>query len=271
MFEVKEEDFLKLANYMMKEYGINLTKKKHLIQSRLNSVMASGKFKDFHDYAEYICSGKASQSDMRIIINKLTTNHTYFMRENTHFDFFSNTVLPELEAKYAKKKSLSIWSAGCSSGQEPYTLSILLFEYFGAKRKDWDLRILATDISNHVLSIAKKATYTEEDIKDVPMEWRNKYMTRNGDSYTFIPEIRKNVIFREFNLMDPIKFKIPFDVIFCRNVMIYFENDTKHALVNRFFDASNPGGYLMIGQSETLNKGATKYTYISPATYRKEV
>lgn len=269
MFEVREEDFVKLANFMLKEYGINLTKKKHLIQSRLNAVLATGRFEDFHAYSEYITSGRASQSDLRIIINKLTTNHTYFMRENAHFDYFTNEILPELEKKYSSKKSLSIWSAGCSSGQEPYTMSILLFEYFGNRRKDWDLRILATDISNHVMSIAKKATYTGEEIKDLPAEWRNKYMTKNGDQYTFIPEIRKNVIFREFNLMDSIKFKIPFDVIFCRNVMIYFENDTKNAVVNRFYDATNPGGYLLIGQSETLAKDATKYRYVAPAIYRK--
>jgi chemotaxis protein methyltransferase CheR len=121
------------------------------------------------------------------------------------------------------------------------------------------------------MSIAKKATYTDDTMKDVPEEWKKKYMIHHGDSYTFVPEIRHNVIFKEFNLMDAINFKIPFDVIFCRNVMIYFDNDTKNALVNRFYDASNPGAYLLIGQSETLTKDETKYTYISPATYRKAV
>lgn len=269
MFEVQDADFVKLANFMLKEYGINLTKKRHLIQSRLNGVMSTGRFPDFHSYTEYITSGRAHQSDLRIVINKLTTNHTYFMRENSHFDYFSSHILPELEQKYRQKKSLSIWSAGCSSGQEPYTISMLLFEYFGKRRGEWDLRILATDISNHVLSMAKRGEYSEEDIKDLPAEWKNRYLTRTGGRYTFVPEIRKNVIFREFNLMDPIRFKIPFDVIFCRNVMIYFENDTKNALVNRFYDASNPGAYLLIGQSETLSKDATKYNYISPAIYRK--
>jgi chemotaxis protein methyltransferase CheR len=266
-----EEDCLKLAEFMMREYGINLTKKQHLIISRLGSVISAGKYRDFHSYVEYITSGRASKSDLRIILNKLTTNHTYFMRENTHFDFLTNTILPELEKKNREKKSISIWSAGCSSGQEPYTISMLLFDYFGNQRNGWDLRVLATDISNHVMSIAKKATYTDDTMKDVPEEWKKKYMIHNGDSYTFVPEIRHNVIFKEFNLMDAINFKIPFDVIFCRNVMIYFDNETKNALVNRFYDASNPGAYLLIGQSETLPKDETKYTYVSPATYRKAV
>jgi chemotaxis protein methyltransferase CheR len=270
MFEIKDADFMRLANFMLAEYGVNLTKKKHLIDSRLTSVMATGRFKDFASYVDYVTSGKASVEDMRILVNKLTTNHTYFMRETSHFDFFKDTVLPELEQKYKNgTKLLSIWSAGCSSGQEPYTLCMLLFDYFGNERSKWDLRILATDISNHVMSIAKAAAYNEEDIKDLPQEWKEKYMKKTGEIYTFIPEIRKNVIFKEFNLMNPIRFKIPFDVIFCRNVMIYFEGPTKEAIVRRFYDASNEDAYLFIGQSETLNKEATKYKYVMPAVYKK--
>lgn len=269
MFDVNEADFKKLTSYMLKEYGINLTNKKHLIQNRLNSIMNSGKFKNFTDYVDYITSGRADQKDLRIVVNRLTTNHTYFMRENAHFELFKDTILPELEAKYSAKKSLSVWSAGCSSGQEPYTLSMIMFDYFGARRNQWDLRILATDISNHVMSIAKAATYTRDEIKDIPDVWLKKYMKQSGNSYTFIPEIRKNVIFREFNLMDPIKFKIPFDVIFCRNVMIYFEPETKAQLVQRFYNATNDGGYLLIGQSEKLEKN-TPYVTVQTSAYKKE-
>ena len=139
---------------------------------------------------DYITSGKAKSEDTRIMLNKLTTNHTYFMRENSHFDLFTNRILPELKEKYSQKKSLAIWSAGCSSGQEPYTLSMLLFDFFGNERRSWDLRLLATDISFHVMSKAKQATYTDEEIKDVPSQWRDKYMTKNGSNFTFVPEIR---------------------------------------------------------------------------------
>ncbi len=268
-FEVREADFVKLTTFLLKEYGINLTKKKHLIENRLNSVMTTGQFKNFTDYTDYITSGKANPKDMRILLNKLTTNHTFFMRENSHFEFFKNTILPELDRKYKTKKSISIWSAGCSSGQEPYTLSMIMFDYFGARRKEWDLRLLATDISNHVMTIAKAASYAGDDIKDLPERWRKTYMTKSGNSYTFIPEIRKNVIFREFNLMDPIRFKIPFDVIFCRNVMIYFEPDTKVQLVQRFYNATNDGGYLLIGQSEKLEKNSP-YRMVYTSAYKKE-
>lgn len=270
MLQVSDSDFEKLANFMITNYGVNLTKKKHLIQSRLNAVVSNGKYGSFSDYVQYITSDRATKEDLRVIMNKLTTNHTYFMRENSHFEFFSDVVLPELEKKYESKKSLAVWSAGCSSGQEPYTLTMLMFDYFGEKRKNWNLKMLATDISNHAMSVAKRGSYTEEDAKDIPVEWKNKYMTKNNGVYTVTPEVRKNVIFREFNLMDPIKFKSQFDVIFCRNVMIYFEADVKEALVKRFYGASNDGAYLMIGQSETLDKDVTPYKYVSPATYRKE-
>ena len=270
MPEVKDADFLRLANYMMDNYGINLTKKKHLIQSRLNAILSSGKYKDFTEYVDYITGGSASVEDMRVILNRLTTNHTYFMRESSHFELLKNKLLPELEKKYNSKKSLAIWSAGCSSGQEPYTLTMLLFDYFGDRRKDWNLKLLATDISNHAMTIAKKGSYMEEDLKDVPDSWKTKYMTEKNGVYTVTPEVRSNVVFREFNLMDEIKFKSSFDIIFCRNVMIYFEADVKNALVNRFYEASNDGAYLLIGQSETLDKSSTRYNFVSPATYVKK-
>ena len=270
MLEVKDADFVRLANYMMDNYGINLTKKKHLIQSRLNAILSWGKYETFNEYVDYITGGNASVEDVRVILNRLTTNHTYFMRESSHFDFFKNKILLELEKKYSSNKSIAIWSAGCSSGQEPYTLTMLLFDYFGTRRKEWNLKLLATDISNHAMSIAKKGSYIAEELKDVPESWKKNYMTEKNGIYTVTPEVRSNVVFREFNLMDDIKFRSSFDVIFCRNVMIYFEPDVKAALVKRFYGASNKGAYLLIGQSETLDKSSNPYSFVSPATYIKK-
>lgn len=148
---------------------------------------------------------------------------------------------------------------------------MILKEFFGAKASAWDTRVLATDISQNALVAAKNAVYEEDSLKELSPTWKSKYFRQTGQPgvYTVAPEIKSNVIFRTFNLMDPIKFRLKFDVIFCRNVMIYFDQPTKDALVKRFYDATNPGGYLLIGHSESLNKATTPYKYLKPATYRK--
>ena len=271
MLEINDRDFTRLVTFMKSNYGINLSKKRQLITGRLsNSIMEKG-FKDFTEYVDYLLTNKHPQ-DIEILINKLTTNYTYFMRESAHFDYFRDTILPYLEETKKKNKVLSIWSAGCSSGQEPYTLSMILKDYF-ANKPGWDTRVLATDISMNVLTKAHNGMYPVDGLADIPKAWMTKYFrkTNTPGMMTVSPEIRNNVIFRTFNLMDPIRFKLKFDVIFCRNVMIYFDQATKDALVNRFYDATNDGGYLLIGHSEGLNKSNTKYSYLMPATYRKIV
>ncbi|MEA4987064.1 MAG: protein-glutamate O-methyltransferase CheR [Anaerovorax sp.] len=266
---ISQQDFVRLVQFVQKNYGINLLQKKHLIESRLASTIKSKGFTSFSQYVEYILNTN-NPKDLEILLNKLTTNHTFFMREHSHFDFFRDTILPNIEKSKLSKKTLSIWSAGCSSGQEPYTLSMILFDYFKNK-PGWDTRVLATDISMNVLSQAKEAIYTKDDIKELPQSWQRNYLTAlNEDQYTFVPKIKNNVIFKEFNLMNPIQFKLPFDVIFCRNVMIYFDQPTKDALIQRFYKATNPGGYLLIGHSETLNKENCPYQYLMPATYQKK-
>lgn len=268
MLEISDNDFTRLSTFIKSNYGINLEKKRQLITGRLSNPIIEMGFKNFTEYVDYILTNKHPE-DIETLINKLTTNYTYFMRESVHFDYFKDTILPYLE-KTKKNKILSIWSAGCSSGQEPYTLSMILKDYF-ANKPGWDTRVLATDISQNVLSKAHKAQYPAESLSDIPSQWMTKYFrkTSNSGIYTVSPEIRNNVIFRTFNLMDPIQFKLKFDVIFCRNVMIYFDQVTKDALVNRFYNATNDGGYLLIGHSEGLNKATTKYSYLMPATYRK--
>lgn len=269
MNTLNENDFIRLYTFIQKKYGINLSKKKQLIEGRLNSTLFTMGFNDFSDYVDFILT-KSTEKDVEVLLNKLTTNYTYFMREKTHFDFFSHNILPAL-VKNKKEKVLSVWSAGCSTGQEPYTLSILMKEFLGKDAPNWDTRILATDISQKVLLQAQKGIYPGDSLKDMPNEWVRKYFTRvaNTDQYEVTPELKANVIYKTFNLMDPIHFRIPFDVIFCRNVMIYFNQPTKDALVDRFYDSTNPGGYLIIGLSETINKNSTKYKYVVPAVYRK--
>ncbi len=264
-----EHDFRRLAEYVQRNYGINLTKKKQLIEGRLSSTLYTMGYSSFKEYVDFILTG-STQKDIEILLNKLTTNYTYFMREEAHFDYLKNTVLPYL-VNTKKNKVLSIWSAGCSTGQEPYTISIILKEFLGKDASKWDTRVLATDISQNVLAQAQKGVYPKESLKDLPQQWINKYFIENKgtDQFEVTNELKSNVIYKTFNLMDPIKFKIPFDVIFCRNVMIYFDQPTKDALVERFYNATNPGGYLLIGHSETINKNNSNYKYLMPATYKK--
>lgn len=269
MLTLSTNDFHRLVNFIRQNYGIDLTKKRQLIVGRLSNTIRSMGYQSFTDYIDYILT-KKNPEDIEIMLNHLTTNYTFFMREEDHFQYFSQTVLPYLE-KTKKNHSLSIWSAGCSTGQEPYTLSILLKEYFGSKASQWDTRILATDISQNVLTAAQNAVYDKESLKKLPATWIQKYFVPTSDPNTMkvAPILRNNVIFKTFNLMDPINFRSKFDVIFCRNVMIYFDYETKHQLVNRFYNASNPGAYLFIGHSEAIDRTKTHYEYLKPALYRK--
>ena len=158
---IRREDFLKLTSFVKQNYGIDLTKKEQLIVSRLQSVVMQEQFGSFEKYVSYI-TGSAPSSDVDLMLNKLTTNYTFFYREENHFEFLKKIVLPELE-KTKRNKSLAIWSAGCSSGEEPYTISMILKDYFGEKG-GWDTRVLATDISQNVLYKAQNSSYLEDEL-----------------------------------------------------------------------------------------------------------
>lgn len=269
MLEINHSDFVRLLTFVQRNYGIDLSKKKQLIQSRLQTTLQNEGFADFTQYVDHIVSTK-NYNDIENMLNKLTTNYTYFLREKEHFDFLKNTALPYLVST-KKTKSLNIWSAGCSSGEEPYTISMVVKDFLGSSAASWDTRVLATDISTNVMNIAKKGEYHVESLKDLPDAWKKRFFQKTADPEKVMVsnELKNNVIFRPFNLMDPIKFKTSFDIIFCRNVMIYFDQPTKDALIERFYNATVPGGYLMIGHSESVNRANSRYHYVMPATYRK--
>lgn len=264
---ISDEDFRKLTNFIKAEYGITLQEKRQLVTSRLSSLVAEQGYTSFTPFVTQLLKEKNPQK-IELVLNRLTTNYTFFMRETEHFDFFTKVILPELVRKYERKKSIAIWSAGCSSGEEPYNLSMYIKDFLGMQASQWDTRILATDISQKALAKAKQGIYEVPDT--VPESWRRKYFKKiEGSRYAVTPDIRNNVIFQTFNLMDPIKFRTKFDVIFCRNVMIYFDQPTKDALVRRFYDATVPGGYLMISHSENLSKDAP-YKTVAPSTFQKK-
>lgn len=271
MFTISDEEYEKLTDYIYKNYGIKLGyQKKSLVAGRLQSVLLQKNFSSFSEYYDYIISDKTGTA-ASTLVEKITTNHTFFMREPDHFQYFRDNVLPYL-ASTVKNKDLRIWSAGCSTGEEAYTLAMILQDYFGADKSLWDTRILATDISSKVLETAKRGEYNNKNIEALPLYWKTKYFRKiDNDKSVVTDKIRNEVIFRAFNLMNQnFPFKRRFHVIFCRNVMIYFDSQTKKELVNRFYDFMEPGGYLFIGHSESLNREETRLKYIEPAIYRKE-
>ena len=171
--------------------------------------------------------------------------------------------------KTRKNNEFRIWSAGCSSGQEAYNIAMVLDQYFGARKGNWDTTILATDISMKVLTKAQKGIYTEQELSGLPPAWRTKYLVPRADgTFQICDKIRREVVFRPGNLMEPFHFKRPFDLIFCRNVMIYFDGPTKDSIINKFYNATSEGGFLFIGHSESIGNNS-RYQYVKPAIYQR--
>lgn len=269
-YTITDKEFNQLTAYIKTNYGINLKEEKRaMVTGRLRNVLQQNNFRNFSEYYDYIISDKTGNA-ADTLINKISTNHTFFMRESDHFDYFKNTVLPYLK-NTVNSRDLRIWSAGCSSGEESYTLAMIIDEFFGVEKARWDTKVLATDISSKVLETAEKGIYDDERIATLQSNWKLNYFKRiDSKNSVLIDKIRDEVIFRKLNLMDEeFPFKRKFHVIFCRNVMIYFDTQTKRKLVEKFYNLMEHGGYLFIGHSESINREETRYKYISPAVYRK--
>ena len=266
---IEESDFIRLSEYVKTNFGVNLSKKKTLIEGRLTNTIQQEGFESFHDYIEDVLRDR-SGGKINLLMTKLTTNYTYFMREETHYKFMQEVALPFWTSEI-KDHDLRIWSAGCASGEEAYTTVMVLNEYFGLNKKSWDTTVLATDISTKVLDIARHGVYPEEHFEHLPKSWKAKYFTKIGDEeYKVSDAMAKEVVFSQFNLMGEFsRFKKKFHIIFCRNVMIYFDTPTKAALTKRFYDALAVGGYLFIGLSETLSGISGEFQQTAPAIYRR--
>ncbi len=270
IINITDKEFFLLSDFVRRNYGIHLKpEKKALMVGRLHNILVQKGFKCFNDYYEYVISDITGEAIISLI-NKISTNYSFFLREQDHFQYFISNVIPWLSDSI-KDHDLRIWSAGCSTGEEPYTLAMYIDEYFGANKALWNTKILATDISTDVLQKASSGVYNNDQITSIPERWKKLYFKKNMEGNNLIVDkIRNEVIFRRFNLMDRVfPFKKRFHIIFCRNVMIYFDLKTKKDLVEKFYDITEPGGYLFIGHSESLNREETKYRYIKPAIYRK--
>ncbi|HHX73753.1 MAG TPA: protein-glutamate O-methyltransferase CheR [Firmicutes bacterium] len=267
---ITDKEFQRLAAFIKDNYGIYLKpEKKTLLTGRLHNLLAAKNYRSFTEYIDDLVSDTTGEAVINLL-NRITTNHTFFMREADHFYFFRDEVLPYLKERIADR-DLRVWCAACSTGEEAYTLAMVIDEFFGAEAALWDTRILATDISRQALEIARKGVYSNERIAPLPASWKLAYFERYDAGNVIVKDrIKNNVIYRTFNLVERVfPFRRKFHTIFCRNVMIYFDNDTKIELVNKFDHLLEDGGYLFIGHSESLNRETTSLQYVRPAVYRK--
>lgn len=269
MIELTDQEFIRLRDYVMANFGIDLTKKRVLIQGRLNNTLVQYGMDNFSDYIDKVMKDK-SGTELQMMLNKLTTNLTFFMREKEHFQYLTNTFLPEADQLY-KGQPLRVWSAGCSSGEEPYTLAMTLLDYYGPSAGANKFVVLASDLSQNVLGQAHRGVYTAEGLKDVPKDWPSKYFDKVGDDeFRVKDKVRNLITFKIFNLMEPFNFKAPFELIFCRNVMIYFEKQKKDELIGKFFKWTAPGGLFCISHSENIGRMDTGFRMVRPSTFRKD-
>ncbi|MDR1210500.1 MAG: protein-glutamate O-methyltransferase CheR [Clostridiales bacterium] len=267
--DITDKEFHRIRDFIKINYGINLSdEKKSLIFSRLCPVLKAARIDDFTQYFDFLAADRTGEA-VATFINKITTNHTYFMREPDHFDLLRDEILPFIEKRHGAEKDLRIWCAGCSSGEEAYTIQMVIKDYFRNK-PGWNTEILATDISTAVLTKAVKGVYSAEALGPLPAKWKESYLVPRGKSHMEIcGAVKRDVTFRKFNFMDKLPFIKPFQAIFCRNVMIYFDSETRARLVAKFYDCVEPGGYLLVGHSESLNGDASGFKHVAPAAYRK--
>ena len=269
MIQLTDKEFEYVYKFVREQYGINLEKKRNLIQTRLQSTLVEKGLDNFNDYFKLLAN--RSNDEITNFLNRITTNHTFFFREKDHFDFLTRTVLPELTNNNTTN-SFDIWSAGCSSGEEVFSIIMTIINYLGIRASSWRGKLLATDISNKVMTKAQNNTYTTDNLKDVSHENVRRFFQPipGTETYKIKKDVLDHVTFQYFNLMSAFPYANKFDVIFCRNVMIYFDNEVRTKLVAKFYNALKPGGYLIIGHSETLNAIKNDFTYVKPSIYRKE-
>ena len=273
MMAISDTEFAGLRDLIHQRFGINLTEQKRsLLVGRLQKLMRTLGFGSFSQYIEYLTRDKSEQG-LSELVDLISTNHTYFNREKDHFTYFSETAFPAVveNLRRQNRRDLRVWCAGSSTGEEPYTLMMLMMEHLGNDYQNWDAGLLATDISDRALSAARAGVYARDRVEQLPANLRNKYFTPAEQSHLAVKEqVKKEITYRRFNLMNThFPFKKPFQIIFCRNVMIYFDQPTRDALVARFHKCIEPGGYLFIGHSETLGRTQTLFRYLEPALYQK--
>ena len=268
--ELKPRDFELIRDLAYQKFGLDLRHgKERLVSSRLGKHIRAGGFASFDAYCRHVSSDSSGEA-LIAMIDSLTTNHTSFLREQQHFQFLTEIVLPA----YLDRPKIDIWCAASSTGEEPYSIVLSLYNELGARRTP-DVRIQATDISTRVLAAARKGIYSAERVAALPPDWLRRFFLRGeGKSqglYRVKPDLAAKIEFRRVNLMDPFPDSVAFQVIFCRNVMIYFDQRTQEDVVNRLAACLEPGGYLFVGHAESLTAVRHDLQYVKPAVYQKPV
>lgn len=269
-----DEDFVKLSSFIYEELGIKMPyQKKIMLQSRLHKRLADLKMASFKEYIEFVFSKKGQEDEIIRMIDLITTNKTEFFRESSHFDFLTNTALPEICSGKSKRKIIKIWSAGCSSGEEPYSIAIVLKEFL-KNYPTFDFEIFGTDISLRVLQKAATAIYTEDRLDAIPVSLKRKYFLKSKDhsnkTVRLVPEIRSRVKFQRMNFMDPYySVEKEFDIGFCRNVLIYFDHETQQQVLTKITSKLKYGGFFFLGHSESITNIRVPLKQIEPTIFRK--
>lgn len=271
-----DKEFEMFKKLIYDECGITLSaSKKNLVQSRLQKRLREKGYNSFFDYYHFVTKDP-SREELVHMIDCISTNKTYFFRESKHFDFLVNRILPDLfkTKRNSTDKTIRIWSAGCSTGEEAYTLAMLLYCQLENNR-NIKAKILATDISTNVLSKAMTAVYGDEQMKDMPPAYTKRFFSTVHEGhmlrYKVKDVLKEMVTFRRLNLLElkPI-FNNKFDVIFCRNVMIYFDYETRHELIKKYYNMLTPNGFFFLSHSETLSGKDHNFKFIEPAVYQKQ-
>lgn len=271
---LKDSEFQRFSRYVHDISGINLHEgKKELLKARLGKILRQRNFRSFREYYNHVVNDKSGH-ELILLLDSISTNLTYFFREPEHFDFLRTKALPEITNSKisSRNNTLRLWSAGCSSGEEAYSIAIAVSEAINGMKK-WRFKILATDLSTKVLEKASAGIYEKEKVGKVPHELKRRYFQK-GDNrwegyFRLKKQITEKISFKRLNFMEAFCFKEPFEIIFCRNVMIYFDNPTKEALVGKLYRNLSDGGYLLIGHAESLTGIKHQLKYIQPSVYKK--
>ncbi|PHS68102.1 MAG: chemotaxis protein CheR [Methylophaga sp.] len=270
-FEFTDASFERIRKFVTENTGIVLTEaKKDMVYGRLSKRIRKGGFGGFDAFCDALDSGDEEEQDF--MINAITTNLTAFFRENHHFEYLANTLIPELVAKKGSYKRIRIWSAGCSTGEEPYSIAMTLKESL-PDFDDWDVKILATDLDANVVAHGKAGIYREDRITGLPddriQRWFKRGRGDHADMVKVSTELQQMITFKRLNLLHQWPMKGPFDFMFCRNVVIYFDKDTQRVLFKRYADLLAPEAHLFIGHSETLYKVSDDFSSLGKTIYKK--
>ena len=255
---LNDEEFKQLRDFIYEQSGIYVAdNRKYLIENRLAGRLKELNLKSFGEYYYYLRYDTNRKTELNRLFESVTTNETSFYRNPPQLKVFQDKVLPEVLEEQRKKgtKRLNIWSAGCSTGEEPYTLAIILLEVLGSEALSWNIKITANDLSEAVLQAARRGLYNDDTLRTTPKEIITKYFTKEGAVQKIKPEVKRLVSFGQINLSDRLAVKRVdrSQLVFCRNVIIYFDDDMKKRVISAFYDNLLPGGFLFIGHSESLH------------------